>query len=349
MAQQRGPMPGIFISHGRYYRVTRDGKRKVWTPLSRVDEGLAALHRAIADAISKPPPAADTVPELVARWTRDEAQRLAASTQKDLARLSAIIAKRFAQFRAEQVTPPVIVQYLREHLDKPRTYNAHRAHLYTLMKHAELIGWRAPGSNPVAAVRTAKNPPRQKYITDSELRRIKVAALRSSGAYDPSGTGGAGPTLCAVLELLYLTGQPIGDVLDLDAADVRGDTILFRRSKVAHSTGAAVQIIITPRLRAALDRLLVIREATRSASPALIVTRDGGRYTYAGIRSAWVRARDKAGVSGMTMHDIKAKALTDTEASSGMQAARQMGQHSTERQTADYVRNRSAAKVKATK
>lgn len=349
MTQQRGPIPGVFISNGRYFKVVRDGKRKVWRPLTRVSEGLPALHRAIADMLSAPQPVADSMPALIERWCADEMPRLAPRTQRDLVRLNGIIGKRFANFRAAQVTPPVVVQYLRDYIDTPRTYNAHRAHLYTLLKHAELIGWRAPGSNPVAAVRTAKTPPRQKYITDSELRRIKVAALRSSGTYDPTGAGGAGPTLCAVLELLYLTGQPIGDVLALDAADVAGETILFRRAKVAHSTGAAVQIIVTPRLRAALDKLLSIRAAVRSASPALIVTRDGGRYTYAGIRSAWVRARDKAGVSGMTMHDIKAKALTDVEAASGMQAARRMGQHSTERQTADYVRNRAAVKVKATR
>ncbi len=43
------------------------------------------------------------------------------------------------------------------------------------------------------------------------------------------------------------------------------------------------------------------------------------------------------------------KALTDKEASEGMQAARTMGAHTTEQQTADYIRNRSGQKTGATR
>ena len=41
-------------------------------------------------------------------------------------------------------------------------------------------------------------------------------------------------------------------------------------------------------------------------------------------------------------NDLRAKALTDKEAAEGMQQARHMGAHSTEAQTADYVRHRKA-------
>ncbi len=47
--------------------------------------------------------------------------------------------------------------------------------------------------------------------------------------------------------------------------------------------------------------------------------------------------------------DLRAKALTDKEEVQGMQAARRMGAHSTESQTADYVRHRKAQTTDATK
>ena len=45
--------------------------------------------------------------------------------------------------------------------------------------------------------------------------------------------------------------------------------------------------------------------------------------------------------------DIRAKALTDKEARDGMQAARHMGAHATEAQTADYARHKTARKTGA--
>ncbi|WP_242615484.1 hypothetical protein [Sphaerotilus mobilis] len=63
----------------------------------------------------------------------------------------------------------------------------------------------------------------------------------------------------------------------------------------------------------------------------------------------WKRACKRAGLVDAHFHDLRAKALTDTEATSGMQAARTMGAHSTEAQTADYVRQRKGRTIRATK
>ena len=59
MAGKKGPIPGVIESNGRYYRNLREGGRKRWVPLTRVDEGRPALLRAMADLEDKPPPAVD--------------------------------------------------------------------------------------------------------------------------------------------------------------------------------------------------------------------------------------------------------------------------------------------------
>ena len=355
-SSQRGPVPGVRVSHGRYYRQQRQGARIVWVPLTRVADGLAALHRALADLLAAPAAVVDSVPALVAAWEAAELPRYRSrQTQVDAVRMNARIAAMLAEFRASEVTPRDVLQVLAPWRDKPRTHNAMRAQLRELMRWAELQGWRPPGSNPTAPVRTMSTPARERYLTDSELRRIKVGGWRG----DDGRPTRSGPLLAALIDVLYLSGQPIGDVLALDEADVVGPLIVFRRAKVRASTGAAVRVRVSPRLRDALGRLLAIKRAeldavqartgARPLCPALVVTRGGQRAGSSGISSAWERARNRAGVADAHLHDIRAKALTDVERRRGMRAARVMAQHSTEQQTADYVRAREAEEVPATR
>ena len=356
MAGKKGPIPGVIESNGRYYRNLREGGRKRWVPLTRVDEGRPALLRALADLEDKPPAAVDAIPELIKAWERDELKRLTSAQSQRMARLyNERIAEQLADFRAATVTVPAVVDLLAHYRHQPRTHNAMRAQLRELMRYAELRGWRPPGSNPTQAVRTMSIRARQRYISDSELRRIKVAAWWGPGRVATQ----SGPMMCGLIDLLYLTGQAIGDVLRLDESDVAGALLLFRRGKVAHTTGAAVRIQVSPALRDAIDRLIAHkrsvedrvqrRTGARPVNPALIVTRDGQRAGQSGVSSAWDRACERAGIEGARIHDIKAKAVTDTERLHGMRAARVQAQHSTEQQTASYVRARAAEIIKPTR
>lgn len=105
----------------------------------------------------------------------------------------------------------------------------------------------------------------------------------------------------------------------------------------------------TPRLEELRDRLKAMRKARRGFGAAVFVKANGEPYSLSGLQSAWERSRDRAKVAGCTFHDIKAKALTDKEQREGMRAASAMGQHSTEQQTATYVRRKSARKTSATR
>ena len=110
------------------------------------------------------------------------------------------------------------------------------------------------------------------------------------------------------------------------------------------SSGAAVLIEWTPKLENVIARLRAMRKERRGFAPQLFTTQTGSVYTYWGASSAWKRAVKRAGVAGIHFHDLRAKALTDVDELRGMGAARTMGAHSTETQTADYVRNKKARK-----
>jgi integrase len=342
----------VFIKGRWYYLVVAEGKKRVWKKLSKVADGLAAMYIALGELLQRDTDA-DKVPALIAAWLQEvSAKRSSKQHGEDTSRCRKVAA-RFADFLAADVEPPDVVEFLKDFRETPRTYNAYRALVGELMRFAIEKGYRAPGTNPVTAVvRTMKTPPRTRYITDSELRRIKVAAIgRRPSVMKPGSTveNAGGRMLCALIDMAYLTGQALGDLLALEWDDFRDDGILFARSKVEHSTGARVVIQWTPRLVELEQRLRAMRKARRGFGAAVFVKASGDPYTASGLQSAWERARDRAGVSGCTFHDIKAKALTDKEAREGMRAASAMGQHSTETQTATYVRRKAARKTSATR
>jgi integrase len=81
----------------------------------------------------------------------------------------------------------------------------------------------------------------------------------------------------------------------------------------------------------------------------VVTSQEAQQYDYEAFKSAWARALERSGVKGLHFHDLRAKALTDKEASHGMPHAQRMGTHSTEAQTRDYVRRRKAQRTEATK
>ena len=344
MKKSRDLPPRVFASGAWHYLVTAEGKRRIWTKLSKCKDGLPAVYTALANLMVRDV-AQDRIPALVARWELEVMPHHAGKTQADERRMGRVIADSFVEFAVEKVGPPHIAEFLRPLRAKPRTHNGYRAHLRELMRYAIELGLRAPGSNPVTDVPTMTLKARTRYVTDSELRRIKVAAnYGEDGLRTRSGL-----MLCALIDMAYLTGQRIGDLLALEWEQVKEDGILFVPTKTEKSSGAAVLIEWTPRLLNVIERLKVLRRERRGFVPQIFTTQTGAAYTYWGASSAWKRAVKRAGVAGVHFHDLRAKALTDVDATRGMGAARTMGAHTTETQTADYVRHKKAKKTGATR
>lgn len=347
--RNRAALPrSVFAKGKRYYLVTAQGKKRIWTKLSKISEGLPALYTALAAAKTEAA-GIGKMPALVSLWEREVMPAHAIKTQADDRRYGAMIAEAFADFMPAEIETPDCSVFLAQFRAKPRTFNAYRAALREYMRFAEERGLRPAGSNPLQAIRTARTPARDRYITDSELRRIKVAALRAPDGHGASADTRSGPMLCALIDMAYLTGQAIGDLLALEWRQLGRDGITFARAKVAHTTGAKVTIGWTPKLRDVERRLRELRKQRRAFGSAVFVKQDGQPMSYWGIASAWRRALDRAGVPPCHFHDLKAKALTDKDAREGIGEARKMGQHSTEGQTADYIRHKVPRKTGATR
>lgn len=355
----------VFAKGASYYYVVADGKRRIWNRLSKIRDGLPALYAALAKFLADES-GQGRMPNLIAEWETEVMVHHATSTRRDEQARNREIADDFAEFHARQVTTPDCVTFLsrfstskrQQGRPTPRTYNLYRSQLRELFRFAEVKGYRDPGTNPVTPIRTKSYRPRTRCPTTSELRRVKMGCLYG----DDGKRTRSGLTMCCLIELAYLSGQDVSVMIRLreqrdpqfpDEPHVLPEGIFFQRDK----TGKAVIIEWTPRLQAVVaalkrmkaERHLKKRAEQRVLTPYLFTKQDGTPLTYEAVANAWQRGLKRSKVLPFMFRDIRAAALTDKEELEGMRAANAMGTHSTEMQTADYVRQRRARKTRATR
>lgn len=341
MTRKHDLPPRVYAKNGAYWHVAAIGTKRKWTRLCAIRDGLPAMYRALAD-IQQKGVVSDTMPSLVNDWLKEVSTTRTEKTQANDIYQCNTIKESFADFRAGEVNPPAVVEFLKNFRDMPRSYNAYRSMMRELMRYAEEKGFRPPGTNPVDSIKTMKTPPRRRYITDSELRRIKVGiCYGKDGKRTPSG-----PMICCLVEMAYLTGQRANDLLSMEWSEIGKVGILFQPGKTLASTGVEILIMWTPRLERLVQRLKAFPKVNVKH---VFCKQDGKRYTYSGISSAWRRGLERAGIPDTQFRDLRAKALTDVDEAQGITAAQRMGAHTTQAQTAEYVRNKKAIRATATR
>ncbi len=355
----KGPAKSTQLKGGRYYYIRAEGRKRIWVPLTRKSEGLPAFYKALSLAMHR-----DALPDsmlaLVEAWRRDVMTRHSAKTQVDEKRRADQIAESFKEFRADEVEPPDCLEFLAPLRVTGRTHDLMRSQLHSIFQHAEVLGMRKAGSNPVTPIKPIGYKPRQRYITDSEMRRIKIGCVYGSdGKRNRSGI-----TTACCIELAYLTGMDVGVMIrileekDQDQPEephITSEGIWLRRDKTKQKGGDALIITWTPRLLAVVrrlqllkkERMLKTRASQRIVTSALITKQDGTPMTYEALSNAWLRAVKRSGVKPAMFRDLRAKALTDKAAREGVRAASDLGVHATESQTTAYVRRNKARKTGA--
>jgi integrase len=101
------------------------------------------------------------------------------------------------------------------------------------------------------------------------------------------------------LLLALWTGQRQGDLLRLPWSAYDGEYIRLRQSK----GGRRIEIRVGAPLKAALD-------ATPKRSTIILVNSEGKTWTPDGFRASWGKAQRKAGIVGLTFHDLRGTAVT---------------------------------------
>jgi integrase len=109
------------------------------------------------------------------------------------------------------------------------------------------------------------------------------------------------------LLLALWTGQRQGDLLRLTWRGYDGNVVRLRQSK---SIGRRrrmvnVEIPVGAPLKAALDAA-----AKAKTAPIILLNSDGRPWTNDGFRASFGKARDKAGITGVTFNDLRGTAVT---------------------------------------
>lgn len=341
MVRRNGLPARVYAHHGAYFYV--DIERK-WHRLCRISEGLPTMLRALATLTEKMG-RDGSMPAAVTAWLEDPRHKWTIKHRKEQEAIGKVIAESFREFHASDVTEADCAAFLEAwaQAGMARTHNRYKSCLGQILRKAALLGWRT-GANPAREVPGMSTPGRKQIITDDDIARVKAAAMIGKDG-QPTDSG---PAVCKMIDLALLTGQRISDVLKMRWQDVTADGLYVEQGK----SGGRVRILFewTPALRAAVE---ACAEGTERIGHLLKTTRKGkiapgGSYTYAGMRSAWVRACERAGIklADFHIHDMRGRAGVDKVAQSGKEGAQGLLGHASMSTTEHYVEGKTIKRVK---
>lgn len=311
------------------------GKPRKEIPLGK-DYAMAVQKWATLKISKMPGNSLITFRYVAERYQQDVLPSKAPATRKDNLRELAQLYKFFDSppVPLDEIEPINIKQYLEWRKSAKVRANREKAlfsHIWNFAREVGLTG----KTNPCQGVKGHKETGRDAYIDDAVYRIVWEAAEEP---------------LRDALDLAYLTGQRPADVLKLSQADIKDGELTIVQNK----TGMRLRIAIEGELAQVISRI-----KTRKVMGLMLVnTRQGYPMSSVTLRGAFDRARDAAvkkyplmekEIREFQFRDLRAKAGTDKEESSGMAAAKDQMGHTTEAMTAHYVRHRKGKLVKPTK
>jgi integrase len=304
----------MHLKSGRYYYVFRNK----WVGLSR------DYHDALVEYAKLTRPAQSGMQELLDAFIADIRPTVARSTLRTYACAADKLRSAFREFAPHQVKPMHVAQVLDHHKATPAMANIMRNVLKQAFAQAVRSGLAE--TNPVRDIKPFKEHKRDRYLTAAEFAAIRAQAT---------------PTLAAIMDVCYITGQRIGDVLAIRYADITDDGLYFKQQK----TGNRLRVEMTEDLRQAVDAARALHKSVKGLT--LFHTRQGKPFAYWTIRTLWNRATAAAGIEDAHIHDIRARAATDAKAQ-GLDSRALLG-HTTEGAHNRYLRSKEVPTVRPVK
>jgi integrase len=299
----------MYQKHGAYYLV-RKGK---W---ERLDSDYQAALLAYAKKTSTKNTAG--MPALIDKALAHhvKTKKLAANTVLQYEIAAERLRDIFAEFEPHEVLPKHVAAVKMDLAGTPNMANRILSFLRVVFGYA--LEWQLIDSNPCTGIKRHEESKRDRYINDREFE----ALMAHCSDY-----------MRVIFEMCYLTGQRIGDVLAIRLADISPAGIEFRQQK----TGAKLIVTMTGDIQGVVDQAKALPRKVRGLT--LFCTRGGGRpVSYSTVKDAFAAAREAAGVANVTIHDLRAKSLTDADGEG--KDAQKLGGHTDQRMTARYLRGK---------
>ncbi|WP_127142871.1 tyrosine-type recombinase/integrase [Pelagibacterium montanilacus] len=142
----------------------------------------------------------------------------------------------------------------------------------------------------------ARNPLERAGRLSSATRRDAIWTSELVDAFKTAASAKLG----LVIELARWTGQRQGDLIRLPWSAYDGTHITLRQGK----TGRRVRVKVYDTLKTLLD-------AQKREAVTILTTERGKRsWTSDGLRASWAKACDRAGIEGVTFHDLRGTFVT---------------------------------------
>ena len=307
--------PCVYEKHGSYWYV----KKNQWTRLSDDLRTALVMH---ADIVSKRARLGDGresgMVKLINAAMPSILNGKAPNTVKQYQVVQTKLLSVFKDAEPEDIENVHILRLRREWAVVPNMANRRITVLRQIFAYA--IEEKIVTENPCDGVKRLAEDTRKRYITDAEYARIWQCAS---------------PDARVMMDLQYLTGQRIEDVLHMKWSDVSDEGVYVEPDKVEDSSGAKILISMTPDLRAVLDAAKALPRKRRGET-VLCTVRGGRTYAYKTAYHMLTGAADRAGVEDFRPNDFRAKCLTDAKKQGLNPQA--LGGHTTEARTRRYLR-----------
>ena len=170
--------------------------------------------------------------------------------------------------------------------ERPGSANRAMPVLSTMMKMAELWGYRPHNSNPCKNAKRYRMKPRERYLSAEEMARLNTVLTRDEFWC---------PHIVAIVRLLMLTGCRPGEVVSLEWDWIRAKRIHLPDAKSGPRT-----VWLSGAARAVIDAIPRYSPDCPFLFPARPPTRHIDNFAY-----QWDRIRDEAGLPGLRLHDLR--------------------------------------------
>lgn len=295
MTPKSSPLPkGVWfarkkLASGRVVRYGYLGRGRETERLGL--EGSAEFYARIGELMRREPEAGK-VSKLVWRFkTSSEFEKLRPRTRADYSRHLDKITAKFGTLSTSAMAAPQIAEHIYAWRDKLAEASPRQAD-YAISVLAAMLGWSLKrgliSHNRAAGVGDV-------YRGD---RRTKVWSVAQQAAF----LAVASEPLRRAFILAVETGLAQEDVLVLPLSAISGGVVIARRLK----NGVPVAIPISPLLKGALA------STPRGSAVTVLTKADGMPWDPKGngLRAAFREARNEAGISGLTFHDLRGTFVT---------------------------------------
>ncbi len=236
-----------------------------------------------------------TAPTLADAWDRFERDHLGLKKDSTQRSYKAIwvdkLKPAFGRRRIKDMTRSDVDAFHKKLSGTPYQANRILALLSRLMNLAEAWEWRPQGTNPCRYIVKFAESARQRFLSGSEISAISSATAQLLADQDIT------PHAANILHMLLLTGARSGELASAEWGWVDWDNMIIA---LPTSKTGAKPIYLSD------DAGSLLREQhERSKSQKYIYPgRSEGKHIH-NLRKPWARICDKAGLSGVRVHDLR--------------------------------------------